>query len=171
MSGRITKGAAPLVVFDWLRDKDLLLEGETTADIDAVAKRIDAAFREARENREKLAALDTPLRRLSGLIEHSSHVRPVAVLKPILDDMLYIIRPTGAIRDACPICQRSFEWDAENDHYRDAMEHDDTVVPKSMNGEERRLSLFICPADGAVIAVYIVDEFGGEVFVPSQKAL
>ena len=76
---------------------------------------------------------------------------------------------TFSIIDKCPGCDREFGWDACVDEYVGAR-IESAEVNKGLTNH-RELVLSICPDCDAVIAVEVLDNRGGEVYVPSQKDL
>ena len=70
--------------------------------------------------------------------------------------------------DKCPDCEREFGWDACADLYVGAKNELVTVVGEK---QTRELILSVCPDCDCVIAVEVLDNRGGEVYVPSTKEL
>lgn len=68
------------------------------------------------------------------------------------------------ITDKCPICHTEYPWNSCNDYYEGAGEQTTTLVGKT-------ITLSLCPIDNGVIAIQILDENGGEVYVPSTQEL
>ena len=80
---------------------------------------------------------------------------------------------TFTIIDKCPQCQREFGWDACADTYVGAKNEITSVNKPGVGCQvvKRILILEVCPDCDAVIAVQVLDNRGGEVYVPTTKEL
>jgi hypothetical protein len=75
-------------------------------------------------------------------------------------------RGNEMISDRCPLCNRLFKWNAEQDVYCDANE--------IAIGEKDDIDVvaYLCPDDGGIIGLVVTDtKFGQQVYVPSKKTL
>lgn len=75
---------------------------------------------------------------------------------------------TFSIIDKCPGCEREFGWDTCADMYAGTGQE---LVNTGGLSNPREVILEVCPDCDTVIAVQVLDNHGGEVYVPSTKEL
>lgn len=77
------------------------------------------------------------------------------------------------ITDKCPACGKEYQWDAEQDTYigwdANALEVELTEIGDE--DAERKATVFYCYGCGTAVAIYLKDDNGASVFVPSNKEL
>lgn len=74
--------------------------------------------------------------------------------------------PKGPAPNECPYCYTKHEWDHATDSFKDAKL---VCIPKAKHADdlmERDVDLMLCRKCGAVIAVTVTDNFGGQLYIP-----
>lgn len=71
------------------------------------------------------------------------------------------------ITDNCPNCDKPHNWDACQDIYEDTLPFE---LESYTDDEDRRVTVYYCTC-GTAMAMFLTDDNGGTIFVPSTKEL